>query len=42
MSRGGEVIESSQRLGQHRWTVERTVAWPAGKAEHVLAGSKPS
>lgn len=40
-------IESSQRLGQHRWTVERTVAWLAGcrrlhrryerKAEHFLA-----
>ncbi|SBT95359.1 Transposase DDE domain-containing protein [Streptomyces sp. DI166] len=23
-------VESSQRLGCHRWTVERTVAWPAG------------
>ncbi|SCZ11761.1 Transposase DDE domain-containing protein [Streptomyces sp. 136MFCol5.1] len=23
-------IESSQRLGHHRWTVERTVAWLAG------------
>ena len=23
-------IESSQRLDRHRWTVERTVAWPAG------------
>lgn len=23
-------IESSQWLGQHRWTVERTVAWLAG------------
>ncbi len=40
-------IESSQRLGRHRWTVERTVAWLAGcrrlrwryerKAEHFLA-----
>lgn len=40
-------IESSQRLGHHRWTVERTVAWLAGcrrlhrryerKAEHFLA-----
>ncbi|WP_199821293.1 IS5 family transposase [Streptomyces sp. NRRL B-3229] len=39
-------IESSQRLGRHRWTVERTVAWLAGcrrlhrryqrKAEHFL------
>lgn len=23
-------IESSQRLGRHRWTVERTMAWLAG------------
>ncbi|KOV25463.1 hypothetical protein ADK58_16050 [Streptomyces sp. XY152] len=23
-------IESSQRLGRHRWTVERTVAWLSG------------
>ncbi|MFI2457954.1 IS5 family transposase [Streptomyces sp. NPDC019539] len=40
-------IESSQRLGRHRWTVERTVAWLSGcrrlhrryerKAEHFLA-----
>lgn len=40
-------IESSQRLGRHRWTVERTVAWLAGcrrlhrryerKAGHFLA-----
>lgn len=40
-------IESSHRLGRHRWTVERTVAWPAGcrrlhrryerKADHFLA-----
>ncbi|MFE7234705.1 IS5 family transposase [Streptomyces sp. NPDC001231] len=40
-------IESSQRLGRHCWTVERTVAWLAGcrrlhrryerKAEHFLA-----
>lgn len=40
-------IESSQRLGRHRWTVERTMAWLAGcrrlhrryerKAEHFLA-----
>ncbi|MGC5411273.1 IS5 family transposase, partial [Streptomyces sp. DT225] len=40
-------IESSQRLGRHRWTIERTVAWLAGcrrlrrryerKAEHFLA-----
>lgn len=40
-------IESSQWLGRHRWTVERTVAWPAGcrrlhrryerKPEHFLA-----
>ncbi|GLX49266.1 IS5 family transposase [Streptomyces hygroscopicus subsp. hygroscopicus] len=40
-------VESSQRLGRHRWTVERTVAWPAGcrrlhrryerKADHFLA-----
>ncbi|MFB7059292.1 IS5 family transposase [Streptomyces vinaceus] len=40
-------IDSSQRLGRHRWTVERTVAWLAGcrrlhrryerKAEHFLA-----
>ncbi|MER7468918.1 transposase, partial [Streptomyces sp. NPDC097981] len=41
------VIESSQRLGRHRWVVERTMAWLAGcrrlhrryerKAEHFLA-----
>lgn len=40
-------IESAQRLGRHRWVVERTVSWLAGcrrlhrryerKAEHVLA-----
>nr|WP_107090120.1 IS5 family transposase [Streptomyces sp. WM6372] len=40
-------IESSQRLGRHRWVVERTVSWLAGcrrlhrryerKAEHFLA-----
>lgn len=40
-------IESSQRLGSHRWVVERTVSWLAGcrclhrryerKAEHFLA-----
>lgn len=40
-------IESSQRLGRHRWTVERTVAWLSGcrrlhrryerKAAHFLA-----
>ncbi|GHJ97989.1 hypothetical protein SNE510_75080 [Streptomyces sp. NE5-10] len=40
-------IEPSQRLGRHRWVVERTVSWPAGcrrlhrryerKAEHFLA-----
>ncbi|MEU9523502.1 IS5 family transposase [Streptomyces sp. NPDC048224] len=40
-------IDSSQRLGRNRWTVERTVAWLAGcrrlhrryerKAEHFLA-----
>lgn len=39
-------IESSQRLGRHRWTIERTMAWLAGcrrlhrryerKAEHFL------
>lgn len=23
-------IQPSQRLGRHRWTVERTVAWLAG------------
>ncbi len=40
-------IETSQRLGRHRWTIERTMAWLAGcrrlhrryerKAEHFLA-----
>ncbi len=40
-------IESSQRLGWHRWTIDRTMAWLAGcrglhrryerKAEHSLA-----
>ncbi|WP_435867373.1 transposase [Streptomyces werraensis] len=40
-------IESSQKLGRHRWTVERTVAWLSGcrrlhrryerKAENLLA-----
>jgi transposase len=40
-------VESSQRLGRHRWTVERTMSWLAGcrrlhrryerKAEHFLA-----
>lgn len=44
-------IETSQRLGRHRWTIERSVAWLAGcrrlhrryerKAEHFLA-SRPS
>jgi transposase len=23
-------VESSQRLGRHRWTIERTMAWLAG------------
>jgi transposase len=42
-----EGIESSQRLGRHRWTIERTMSWLAGcrrlhrryarKAEHFLA-----
>jgi transposase len=41
------AIESSTRLGRHRWVVERTVSWLAGcrrlhrryerKAEHFLA-----
>ncbi|BCL32265.1 IS5 family transposase [Streptomyces aurantiacus] len=40
-------IESSKRLGRHRWVIERTMAWLAGyrrlhrryerKAEHFLA-----
>ncbi|MFF4567443.1 transposase, partial [Streptomyces sp. NPDC001435] len=40
-------IESSERLGRHRWTIERTMAWLAGcrrlhrryerKASHFLA-----
>ncbi|MFF5665953.1 IS5 family transposase [Streptomyces griseofuscus] len=40
-------VETSQRLGRHRWTTERTMAWLAGcrrlhrrferKAEHFLA-----
>lgn len=40
-------VESSQRLGRHRWPVERTMAWLAGcrrlhrryerKADHFLA-----
>ncbi|MFF7073795.1 IS5 family transposase [Streptomyces pseudovenezuelae] len=40
-------VDSSQRLGRHRWVVERTVSWLAGcrrlhrryerKAEHFLA-----
>ncbi len=40
-------VESSQRLGRHRWQVERTMAWLAGcrrlhrryerKADHFLA-----
>ncbi|WP_229852791.1 IS5 family transposase [Streptomyces albospinus] len=40
-------IESSKRLGRHRWTIERTMAWLAGcrrlhrryerKADHFLA-----
>ncbi len=35
--------DSSQRLGRHRWTIERTMAWLAGcrryerKASHFLA-----
>jgi hypothetical protein len=24
-------VESSQRLGLHRWTIERTMAWLAGR-----------
>ncbi|MET8102435.1 transposase, partial [Streptomyces sp. NPDC005236] len=23
-------VESSQRLGRHRWTIERTMSWLAG------------
>nr|WP_281066427.1 transposase [Streptomyces sp. PvR006] len=40
-------VDSSRRLGRHRWVVERTVSWLAGcrrlhcryerKAEHFLA-----
>ena len=40
-------VETSQRLGRHRWTIERTMAWLAGcrrlhrryerKADHFLA-----
>ncbi|MFD3498484.1 transposase [Streptomyces sp. NPDC058676] len=40
-------IESSTRLGRHRWTIERTMSWLGGcrrlhrryerKAEHFLA-----
>lgn len=40
-------VETSQRLGRHRWTIERTMSWLAGcrrlhrryerKAEHFLA-----
>ncbi|MEV6259058.1 transposase, partial [Nocardia sp. NPDC051911] len=40
-------IESSQRLGRHRWVIERTISWLAGyhrlnlrydrKATHFLA-----
>lgn len=40
-------VESSQRLGHHRWMVEQTASWPAGcprlhrryehKPEHFLA-----
>jgi transposase len=40
-------IESSKRLGRHRWTIERTVSWLGGcrrlhrryerKAEHLPA-----
>ncbi|MFF8884112.1 transposase [Streptomyces flaveolus] len=43
----GTTSESSQRLGRHRWVVERTVSWVAGcrrlhrryerKADHFLA-----
>ncbi|MEU0900380.1 transposase [Streptomyces massasporeus] len=25
-----ELVESSQRLGRHRWTIERTMAWLSG------------
>ncbi|MGW3954037.1 transposase [Streptomyces sp. NPDC004752] len=41
------AVESSTRLGRHRWTIERTMSWLAGcrrlhrryerKAEHFLA-----
>jgi hypothetical protein len=37
-------VESSARLGRHRWPIERTMAWLAGcrrryerKADHFLA-----
>nr|WP_256252017.1 transposase [Streptomyces sp. yr375] len=40
-------VETAQRLGRHRWTIERTMAWLAGcrrlhrryerKAEYFLA-----
>ncbi|OKJ68431.1 transposase [Streptomyces sp. TSRI0107] len=38
-------VESSTRLGRHRWTIERTMSWLGGcrrlhyarKAEHFLA-----
>ncbi len=42
----GKGIESSQQLGRHRWTIERTMSWLAGcrrlhrryerKADHFL------
>ncbi|WP_345016840.1 transposase, partial [Actinomadura keratinilytica] len=45
LARGG--VDSSQRLGRHRWTIERTIAWLNGfrrlhrrcerKAQHFLA-----
>jgi hypothetical protein len=45
-------VETSQRLGRHRWTIERTMAWLAGcrrlhrryerKAEHFLAFTSPA
>ncbi|MBP2055870.1 transposase [Streptomyces griseochromogenes] len=47
LDRTRKGIESSTRLGRHRWVVERTVSWLAGcrrlhrryerEAEHFLA-----
>ncbi|BFP56912.1 hypothetical protein SCMC78_67190 [Streptomyces sp. CMC78] len=35
-------IESSQRLGRHRWVIERTVFWLAADASTTVMNASPT